>query len=270
VAWRRASKEAALASLVPLLVFAVVHTGGWVVLNTSRDASYSRIKKSVQSDMHYSKDYYQGYRNKSWTTITYNKYNDLKETIRAAEERYRADPADSANTPQLAGVYLTVGDTLKAVELAMDNWMKFLDSPGVISSLGTTLLGANRTPEAKEIYQAYMAGGGTYFRILHDLGVIFERNGEMDSAFQLYDLAYRSWPSAPAAAELLFYLSIIRHGYKTMAADGLRRISPKFSPSIRTVLGDLLEVLPGDDKRRIDSLTITLCKRVGIQPASLK
>ncbi len=74
-----------LALIPPLFLFALLHTGSWVYHNTDRQGSYAWMKEIIRQDIHYSKDYFGGYRNKSWSIIAKLNYADLAEATRACE-----------------------------------------------------------------------------------------------------------------------------------------------------------------------------------------
>lgn len=250
---------------VPVLLFAVLHTGGWVLWNTNADTSYARIRKIVREDKHYSKEYYQGYNNKAWSIIVGKFIGDKDEVVRATLERYRGAPDDTLNVCNMAHAYLAAGDTAEAASIARDNWRRFAGDAGAISALGSLMHSVGQSGEAETMYESFIMQGGDDYRLYRDLGMIKEMSGRTDTAMILYDRSLVLWGDAPIANELAFYLRAASMKYYSIANVGLQRISPRVPELLRLSVIALIESLASNDFEKADSLAAILNASGGVR-----
>ncbi len=248
--------------VIPLFLFAFLHTGSWVWQNSDKDAGYSWLKPLVQRDAHYASNYFHGFRNKSWANIVATNTADTSEVIRADQMRYRGDPDDTLNTCNLAGHYFRRNDTAMVLQIIGENWRRYANNPNAISVFGAQLINLKRYPEAETLYAGYLRTGGTDPRILHDLGSLLERRGAKDSAYVLYYKAFENWPDAPPGMEFTFYLKCLIEGYTDMMRSGLKKVMPKLPDYVVPPVNDIIRALDAGNKARADSLAIVLNKRL--------
>lgn len=250
--------SSAYASLIPLLLFALLHTGGWIALNHSRENSYAFVKNTILSDPHYSSRYAGGYRNKSWALLAENNYGDIEEAIRARQALFAGNPDDFVNVSQLTQSYAKAGDTAAAQALLMRNYIRYLSQAENAAVMGQLLTEMNRIPQAESIYQAYIDFYNEDYRIVNNLGLLMEREGKLDSAFFLYELAYRMDPDASGEEQLMFYIYCISHNYYQTADGGIRRIYGMLNPEQKLLAEDILRALAYNDKEWLDALAASM------------
>ncbi len=255
-------KKARYGIVIPLLLFAFLHTGSWIGLNSDKDAGYAWLKPLVHQDPHYASNYFQGFRNKSWANIVATNTADTSEVIRADEMRYRGDPDDTLNTCNLAGHYFRRNDTAMVLQIIGENWRRYANNPNAISVFGAQLINLKRYPEAETLYAGYLRTGGADPRILHDLGSLLEHRGAKDSAYVLYYKAFENWPDAPPGMEFTFYLKCLIEGYTDMMRSGLKKVMPKLPDYVIPQVNEILAALDQGNKARADSLAIILNRRL--------
>ncbi len=255
-------KKSRFGIVIPLLIFSVLHTGSWISMNANKDAGYAWLKPLVGHDIHYSSAYFEGYRNKSWSTTIDKSFGDMNEVVRANKARFEAEPNDTLNTCNLASHYLSNGDTLDALKIATAYWPKFIDNTDATSIFGAILITLKLYGEAGKIYEASIEHGKIDPRIYHDLGVTKEARGKVDSAYALYNQAFVIWPDAPPGIELSFYLRCLQKGYSELAQNGLAKIIPKMPDYLAPPIGELVTALKAGDKPRADSIAYSLVKNL--------
>ncbi|HBC45682.1 MAG TPA: hypothetical protein DCZ43_01410, partial [candidate division Zixibacteria bacterium] len=162
------------AIVVPLLLFSFLHTGSWIAQNSHKDTGYAWLRPLIDRDKHYSSDYFQGYRNKSWAAIVETDYKDYKEAVRANEAIFAAAPNDTFNTCKLVINYLANGDSIKCQEIVNEFWPKFVENQDAISVLGAMMFKMKKYPESEQIFRAYLLRGGTDPGIFHNMGALME------------------------------------------------------------------------------------------------
>jgi hypothetical protein len=260
ISWSKSNRVLTYSLVMPLVLFAIVHTGSWIAMNTSKQSSYSRIKRLVVSDPHYSRAYYKGFRNKSWSSLLIQQYDDPKEALRARHERFVGDPDDDLNMVQLGIGYLSLGDTGKAVDMIMANWTRFREKPSAVSGMGAVLMGARRNDYAQIIYEAGLASTGPDFVNLHELGVVKGALGQIDSAVYYYNMAFQVAPGAAMEEQTAFYLFAFGQGFDSIAIAGMTKILPKLKQADAALVKRVLTTLREGNRVKIDSLRILMPK----------
>jgi len=77
------------------LALLLVHTVPWIASNTMPISAKEKIKGVIASDVHYSPDYYEGYRLISWADLLFKEpYCDYEEAARACSLRMQGRPDD--------------------------------------------------------------------------------------------------------------------------------------------------------------------------------
>jgi hypothetical protein len=253
-------RRAGFAVIIPLLLFSLLHTGGWIWGNTRKDESYARLKELVRIDPHYSSSYYKGYRNKSWAWIAKNRFDDIDETIRVDLIRLQGDPSDSLNIYNLASNYAYIRDSLKAAQLIRQYWHRFENSSLVMSYYADVLYSLKYYQDAAEILGKCIALGNNDYSLYLLLAQVMEATGKSDSAFVLYDKSFILRKDAPAKDELIFYAQAVMWGKYELAESGLRRTSARFPPEYASAAGLLTESLSSRNYKRADSLATFIFK----------
>lgn len=256
VAWGKAGAKAKYVIITPILLFAMLHTGGWIYGNTLKDSTYTRIKTQVKYDIHYSASYYGGYRNKSWANLANIEYKDLGEAIRAIEIRYNADPVDTMNTCNLAKSYFLSGDTARAVQFVKGSWRRIIKSSNAASLFGSMMLVTKNYKEAEQIYRADLADSITETNVIFNLAFVLDQLGRVDSALIFYDRAYALWENVPVANAIGFYFRAMSLKKYDMAESGFRRIYGRIPSNYQPPISALLSALASKNYALADSLTI--------------
>jgi hypothetical protein len=254
--------QARFSLIIPFILFSILHTGSWIDQNNSKAAGYAWLKPVIDRDPHYSNVYFEGYRNKSWAGLIDQYYHDLPEVVRSNEARYLGDPNDTLNTCHLAGHALELGDTLTALRVVRDNWPRFIGNSDATATMGAILYNLKHYSECEHIYNTFLSQSQVDPRIIHDLGAIKEKKGQVDSAYVLYDRAYCVWPDAPLGPELSFYLKCETKGYFNLAQRGLTSLVPKLPEYLNEPVNKILSALEAGEKAKADSLSNSLIAKL--------
>jgi hypothetical protein len=245
--------------LVPILLFAVIHTGGWLWLNSSASDSYERVKSIVKEDLHYSARYHEGYRNQSWAQIVRTYYADANETIRSLEVRVHAKPDDESSRYNLAKAYsIFRNDSTAAARLVSGHWRLSLAQPETIKSIAFMLARVHNYAEAEEVLDAFVASGGSDPQIFSGLAALKESRGEFEQAWKLYKASLDIQREPPPASRLSFSVFSIQHGHSQEGVIGLQEVTPLLPEPIQSVARNLLSALTRSDRKEIDSLCAIL------------
>jgi hypothetical protein len=255
-------KQARLGLVIPLLIFSFLHTGSWIAQNNGKAVGYAWLRPLIERDQHYSSNYFGGYRNKSWSAIVEREYRDAKEAVRANEIRFAGAPQDTFNICQMAVHYLAVGDTARSLSVVRTFWPKFSNNLDVTSIFGAVMYRTKNFDEAQQIYGSYISKGGIDPTIFHDMGLMMETEGKIDSAYAYYGKAFYYWPDAPPGGALSFYLKCLLKGYTDIARDGLNKVLPRLPEYIAPSIIQILNSVKVGDKNRTDSLVTLLNNRL--------
>ena len=246
----------------PMLIFALLHTGSWVALNTSKEKSYVPLRAAIRADPHYSPEFDKGFRNVPWTGLINDKMQDFDEAISRMRVRLQAEPADEDNRYRLATLYLQQkNDPVTAVNLVTGHWRGLLDKPQAISDIGVLLARAKKFDEMDQMFSAFIAFGGVNYQVFYNFAVIKEARGDPEGAWQLYTRAFQLRPDAPIDHKLNFYLYCIRNGRAEIGVAGIREAIPKLSESSRSLAENLLQALRRRDTHAFDSLGTLLLQQ---------
>jgi tetratricopeptide (TPR) repeat protein len=256
-------------TFLPLVLFALIHSGSWIWQNTHKDETYLYIKDIIHSDPHYTQDYYQGYRNKSWGMIAGEFYEDKQEAILAWERRFAGYPKDGANAMSLAAYYLLIGDSARAHNFVIDHWRKYLRDPHALTPMSNILIKTNDSSAAEEILEELINAGFADYSAYNNLAILKSSRGQIDSAFYLFDLSLKLRPDKPVNLELSFYLSAFSNGQYDLAQEGLGRILRQLNPADRDIAERILNALKNRDETKIDSLKSILLPQ-GKSPQTLE
>ena len=253
--------------IAPLLIFAILHTGGWIWQNTNKINSYSIIKEFVRNDIHYSSDYFHGARNKAWANIITNNYQDNEEAIRAMAQRYYGDPNDTLNVGNIVCRKLIYGDTVSAIQMAHDDWRRFAGNENsplrdkIIFLLGSTMVNGNKYNEATEIFETYRKNGGRDYDIFMELATAYQKMGNIDSAMSLLNQGYIIRTDAPLSEQLNFYLQASKMKYYLIANSGLRRLYPRIPALYTPAIMEIMEALSSQQYDNANSLISEFWKK---------
>ncbi len=251
-----------LALLIPIVLFSLLHTGGWIIWNRDRDAAYQKIKQIVHSDKHYSAEYVQGYNNKAWSIIIGKYYGDYAEVVRAEEERFAGDPTDALNACNLAYGYLDKGDSTRSAEFVRDNWRRYLTDIGPVSAMGSLMFTLRYYHDAERMYETYLTTVSKDYRIIQDLGAVKEKLGEIDTAMALYDQSLKLWKEAPLKNRISFYLKAIELKYYSMAQSGLEEMQSEIPVGLLPQVSQLMNAITSRDYKKADSLSAVIRNKI--------
>jgi|GEM_PF-3309400 len=245
--------------LIPILLFAVIHTGSWLWLNSSTGDSYERIKSVIKEDPHYSARYHEGYRNISWAQIVVTQYADANETIRSLEIRVKAKPDDQASRYNLAESYsLFRDDSTTAARLVSGHWQQLLVNPKIIKKIAFMLIRVRDYAEAERALDALVASGASDFQVFSGLAALKESRREFEQAWRLYKSSLDMQKEPPLASRLSFSVFSIQHGHFQEGVIGLREVTPLLAEPAQSVARSLLLALTRSDQKEIDSLCAIL------------
>jgi tetratricopeptide (TPR) repeat protein len=260
--WRKYDAKARYLIMAPLVLFAMLHTGGWIARNTVKEICYESIRELVRSDIHYSALYYRGDRNKSWSLLAERENGDLEEAVRSCKVRYDADQFDIPNTIRMAGLFMNSNDTANAVDVARKHWRDFIDVKEAVPLFGRVMIWSGHFDEARNMYEAFVNKGHRDKDTYNNLALCLDKVGMADSAYTLYEMALDADTPAPASLKMRFYLACARAGRYKMAADGFRRITPQIPPALTPYVAGLIQGLDRGEKQNIDSLTAQLLSQL--------
>ncbi|HBC46247.1 MAG TPA: hypothetical protein DCZ43_04305, partial [candidate division Zixibacteria bacterium] len=252
--------RAAFAIMVPIILFSLLHTSGWISWNRYHDKAYQKIREIVHSDKHYSSEYYQGYGNKAWSIIIERFYKDYGEVVRAEEERFKGAPDDTLNACNLAYSYVNKGDSSGASDFVRNNWHRYLTDIGAVSSMGSLLFNLGYYHDTEQMYETYLAKVNQDYRLMQDLGAVKERLGEMDTAMALYDQSLILWKDAPIETAISLYLKEYEMKYYQMAQAGLERIYSNLPFDLRAPVDQLIRAINEHNYVRADSIVSIIRK----------
>ena len=241
-------------------LFGFIHTGSWIVQNTSQEKSYTIVKDQVKADIHYSREYKLGYGNKSWALLANRYAKDSDELIRALFERYYGDPNDFYNTCQLAEALEVLGHYDQAVEITKQNWEKFKGEAYSAIKLSTAMMNIGRLSEAEQICQGFLSTGKEDTLIYYNLANIKRFESQIDSFYYYLDKSYSININKSPDMLLNFYLNCFTKGHDKLAASGINRITPGLTGSQKMFAAGILDILTNGSKAGIDSLRTGLAK----------
>jgi len=240
--------------LLPLLLLALIHTGGWVCLNTHKEGPYEYVREVVQEDPHYSQYFMDGYINKSWGIIVANNYADHREAARAFAVRYKAEPGDSRNTLTLIRSLLNIGDSTKAYKLIEKTWKTYEGDTYVTKQMAELLLNDRKLLGAQIVYRNILNHDDKDPAIYHNLAIIKKYMGQPDSAYYLNDVAMRMSPDVSLDAQFGFYLDAFNNGYLQIAQNGLTRIILKVNSQQQDIAKRVLAAISTNNSTAISSM----------------
>jgi hypothetical protein len=236
-------RSALIAPTAALFIFAFWHTGSFVWKNSFRDENYPLFKEMIRNDLHYSTEYYSGYRNRPWGILAKNEYGDAAEADRAWTVRYQGDSTDNTNTINLSKLKLQEGDTAAAISLLRRGWPHWVEDREAMAATVSILGAARAFRDVEQVYAALINLGRADITLLYDMGVIKKELGEIDSSFYYFDLVFRSSPSAPVDQAYKFYAKAYHQGQYQIARDGLNRILPDLNDADRAAARAILDSL---------------------------
>jgi hypothetical protein len=244
---------------IPILLFAMMHTGSWIMRNFSAKNSYAYIKSVVQTDPHYSDLYDQGYRNIPWALTIMSLYADSSEGIRSLEVRVKAKPEEERIRYVLAALHQQYRhDPRTAARLMSGHWQQLLDTPVAITNLGSIFIQAGYLNEAEKMFEAFVASGGKDPQILSSLAIRKEVNGEFEPAWRYYKAWLDLQQKPPVDRRLSFYVFSLLHGHEQEGETGLREIAPLLPAPQQATVRSLLTAVSERNRPRIDSLCAIL------------
>jgi hypothetical protein len=245
--------------LVPILLFAVIHTGSWLWLNSSAKDSYEHVKSIVKTDLHYSAKYHEGYRNLSWAQIVRTHYTDGTEIIRSLGIRVQAKPDDWDSRYNLANAYgLFQNDSTTAARLVSGYWQNYPVEPEIIKKVASMLARVHNYAEAEKALDAFVASGGRDPQIFSGLAVIKESRREYEQAWKLYKASLAIQIVPTPASRLNFSVFSIQHGHFQEGLVGLQEVTPLLPMPIQSSAQSLLSAISRNDQKEIDSLCTVL------------
>jgi hypothetical protein len=259
-----ASPAKALSLSISLLFFAIIHTGGWIVGNTQPLRSYEYIRGVVRGDVHYSRGYYGGYRNKSWSTVVKAAADDLPEIVRAQRERLAGDPEDHMNRYNLAMHYhVNLGNSGEAADLLTSHWSPYLGDTDKLLDIADIFIRANQYRELKSMYEAFASDVGVDSLVSFNYATLLEARGDIEKAHQQFKNAFAVWTVPPAEARVRFALFCLQNGYFDDAVPQLRAARSSLPDEPAAIVNRILSAIKDRDEHQIDSLTVVLTDMLG-------
>jgi tetratricopeptide (TPR) repeat protein len=254
ISWKAANRKSLMAIIPALFIFAILHTGSWIFCNSNGAFSYARIKAIVDSDEHYSVNYYSGYRNKSWANAVNVEFKDIDEALRALKVRYQGDPNDTLNNGNLVTACLLAGDTVYAIQFIRDNWRRFVGNYGLTSQFGAAMVVAREYIDAEKILRTQLSSAEASYSLFYNYGVVMAHLGKTDLAIEYYNRAFKIWYDAPFDMEFKFCMHCIENKKYDIALETLRRINTKAPASYKDVIAGFTNLLNEKNYRMIDSI----------------
>lgn len=240
---------------LPLLLFALLHTGSWIAANTSKEFSYQYIADVTDADPHYSTKYYQGYQNRGWGAVLYDDYNDHERVIKALEKRVKAEPEDSLSRINLAKFYyLYTRQYRRAAELVEGRWMGFLVKPEAIKIIAAILKTAGYGADYNRLCEAVTLSGGTDPKLMFSyLDALIDR-GRIDSASAFCYKAMDLWSQVSPDKRLNVCLMCRVQEHSQAAESCLRSLEPFLPEDSKSLIDKLLTASTDNDRATVDSL----------------
>jgi hypothetical protein len=241
-------------------LFGILHTGSWIYQNSSQEKGYPIVREEVKRDIHYSREFKSGFRNKSWAMLANRYGRDSDELLRALFEAYYGDPLDCYNSSQLIEALAVLGRKDEAVKMTQQNWTKCIGEPYSASKLSATMINIGRLSEAEQICQGFLSTGQQDTSIYNNLAYIKQFEGQSDSAVYYLDKALSFNINKSPKILLSFYVTCFIKGYDKLAIAGINRIMPGLSDSNRPFANSMLQILSKGSAASIDSLRTVLTK----------
>jgi len=254
-----ADHRAAYQLLLPFLVFGILHTGSWLLLNSDRQRGYEFVKGVIQHDVHYTSAYYDGYRLIPWHVLAYNVYDDVPEAVRVLEMHLRTHPTDIYNAYQLAVIKSLAGETQAAARLVRDRWYPaLLEQPRMAWELSRVFRRADSPGEQEAVLRAYLNDKGDHDWITYELGSLLRDRGQLDSAWVLQSSVLARKNMLTLEHQVDFGLFAVERSRPTVAMALLRELSPRLPDPYRTTAARLADALARNDSFRIGELQAQL------------
>jgi hypothetical protein len=241
-------------AFIAIGLFGFMHTGSWIFQNSQKRESYIIVRNEVNNDIHYSRNYLEGYRNKSWSMLVNEYGNDPREVVRAERERYLGKPNDKVNTCQLSEGLLFIGDTTQAVEIARRHWSDYQKELPAVNSFATVLAKAGHFDEAENICHSYMSSNSYDANIYFLVGNIKQMRGQKDSSYYYLDKGYQLRPDDNIEKQCNMYINCFVRGYNILAESGLSRINKQLPEKPRVLSENIINVIRNGNPASIDSL----------------
>lgn len=250
-----ADRRAGYQVLLPFLLFSVLHTGSWLLLNSDRQRGYEFVKGVIQHDVHYTSAYYDGYRLIPWHVLAYNVYDDVPEAIRVLEIHLRTHPTDIYNAYQLAVIKSLAGETQAAAHLVRDRWYPaLLEQPRMAWELSRVFRRADSPGEQEAVLRAYLNLKGDHDWITYELGSLLRDRGQIDSAWVQQSSVLARKNMLTLEHQVDFALFAVEYSRPTVAMALLRELSPRLPDPYRATAARLAEALARNDSFRIGEL----------------
>jgi hypothetical protein len=267
--WSAADRRRTLSLALPLLLFAVIHSGSWIVGNTDRREMYDYIKNAVAHDVHYSGSYYQGYRNKGWSTTVVAAYGDIAESIRALKVRLAAAPDDAMNRYNLAMHYFFhTGQYQDAVALLAGKWPEMTTNADRTLNIAGLYRKVGDREEEGWVFRSFIERGGVNNLVYFNYARCLAYLDQMPQADSLYKQAFTVWPDAPVDARFEYCLFKLEYGSDSESAECFSAIAPYLDRRLSVVIEALVAALRAGDQAAIQSLKQDLTALLNENPAT--
>lgn len=267
--WAAADRRRTLSLTLPLLLFAVIHSGSWIVANTDRLGMYAYVKNVVAHGVHYSSSYYQGYRNKGWSTIAMTEFEDVAESMKAQAVRLAAAPDDFINRYNL--VMHMLFHTMQyheAVKVLGNEWPKMTaNAQRTLNLAGLFRRVGDRETECR-VLRSFIDRGRSNKLVFYNYAHCLAALSEIEKANYFFKQALAAWPDAPVDVRFEYCLFLLDYGSNSEAADCLSSIAPYFERRLNVVVAALISALRADDEAAIQSLKSQLTAMINENPGT--
>lgn len=261
--WYQQDRTLIYSICMPLLLFALLSSGSWILLNSSSDAAYPYTREVIRRDVHYSASYYQGYRNKSWGTLVSELHQDYGEAVRAQLIRLRAAPDDYVNRYNLAMHYFFHMDRIEdAATLVEDHWHYYTDDPLRTLNVAGVFRESGRVQKEGKVLEDFITRGRLDHLVFLNYARWLAQQDRIDRARGMYSAALDLWETPPVVVRAEFCLFLMEFGPAEMAVSCLKDLRSVADPDKAAMVDTILLSLQQGEKSTADSLAVELIHRL--------
>jgi tetratricopeptide (TPR) repeat protein len=259
--WYRADSLRTAALIVPLSLFALLHTGSFIWQNYENPrAAWDYFKRVVLDDPHLSVQYRQAGQFTNWKQTVFNVMKDTTETERIIEKWSQILtlplPKNEIfdNRVLLVEKWAQLREWKKAASLFSGHEADLFPHADLVEFYGYVLEQAGYHDRAGGLYEQYANRGGNNPRILFLLGRYRFQQGNFRVAWELINRSLSDYPTAPNDMRLNFAALSWVTGHVPEAVSNLRALRGRMSPQVNARIDAALDAVAHNDKTRADSL----------------
>jgi tetratricopeptide (TPR) repeat protein len=267
--WATSERRRTISLALPLLLFAFIHTGSWIMANTDRLETYEYVKNVVAHDVHYSGSYYKGYRNKGWSTLAMSGFKDVAESMRAEVVRLVAAPDDFINRYNLVMQMLFhTKQYHEAVKLLGIEWLKMTGDAQRTLNLAGLFRKVGDYKTESMVLRSFVDRGRPDRLVFYNYAHCLAALGQTEQADFFYKHALALWPDAPVDVRFEYCRFLLDYGTNSDAADCLSAIAPYFEPRLKSMVEALISALRADNEVAIQWLRSQLNSSINENPGT--